>query len=191
VKHAAARLAALVGTAAALLVPAANAQAAQRYPNTPVGVFQDCENNGALTQTFPESVLARTLAELKTQALQYSDCADVIRAAELAGIAPGTTTTTTTTSTSSAAASGKKHHHHHGKPRRRIRSNPALAANNGARKVRIDGKVVEPGTIELRSGSIVGALPGSLIAVLVLLAVAAAALGGRAARNHARARRPQ
>ena len=56
---------------------------------------------------------------------------------------------------------------------------------------RIDGKVVEPGTIELRSGSIVGALPGSLIAVLVLLAVAAAALGGRAARNHARARRPQ
>jgi hypothetical protein len=190
VKHAAARLTGLAGTAAALLALSASAQAAQHYPNTPVGVFQDCENNGALTQTFSESVLAQTLAELKTQALQYSDCADVIRAAELAGIAPATTTTTTT-STSSSAAAGKKHHHHHGTRRRRIRSNPALAAKNGARKVRIDGTLVQPGAIELRSGSIVGALPGALIAVLVLLAVAAAGLGGRAARNHARARRPQ
>ncbi len=69
--------------ALALLVPATAAQA------SPTAVIRDCTDDEVLQGTYTQAELRRALAQLDADADEYTNCRDVIRAAQLAGAGGG------------------------------------------------------------------------------------------------------
>jgi hypothetical protein len=60
-----------------LLVPAGSALASG------ADVLKDCNNNGHLTKTYTQKELHQALAQMPADLREYSDCANIIRQAEL------------------------------------------------------------------------------------------------------------
>jgi hypothetical protein len=163
--------------ALALAAPAAAAAGG----NTPAALIQDCLRNGKITGHYSQQVYARALASLPTDVAEYSDCADVIRRAELAAAAgqpaPGAGSHTNPRAnplTSATAAS---------------RAAVAAAQRTGRAPVKVGAQVIQPGVVPVRASSITGTLPTALLVALASLLSIALALGGRRALAYVRARR--
>jgi hypothetical protein len=169
----------LLSVAVGLLIAPAAAHA------SPSALISDCLTNGKIVGHYSSQDYAQALANLPTDVSEYSDCADVIRRAQLTAAAGGK-------AAAAAAASAPAN----------PRLNPLVAAGpaeqsaiaqarqGGARAIELGGGTpVVPGVVAARTSSIFNGLPTPLLIALAILLAIAVGLGGWEATKLVRARR--
>jgi hypothetical protein len=141
-------------------------------------LIQDCITNGRITGHYSQQDYAQALAHLPSDIQEYSDCAQVIRAAELAaaaglptpgsgsGVSPRVNPLATATPAEKAAV--------------------AAAQSAGGQPLDVGGVVIKPGVVEPAAFN---TLPAPMLAVLAILLSIALALSAVRLRNFVRARR--
>lgn len=131
--------------------------------------------HGQSLKGFSQQAYRQALQELPTEVEEYSDCANLIRRAQLAaagGSGGGAAGAAGTTAIPLTAAE-----------RSALNSAPKLAAA----PVRVGNQTVSPGVIHATIASALSSLPNSLLAVLAFLLACTLLLAGRALRNRVRA----
>jgi hypothetical protein len=162
---------------AALLALACLATSASvAVADTGTKIIERCTHGQSLSG-FSQKDYRRALAELPTEVEEYSDCANLIRHAQLAAAGGGG---------GGSAGGGSS-------PLATPISPAEQSSLAGASKVssgplRIGGTSVQPGVIDANVSSAFSSLPAPLLAVLAFLLACAAALSGRsiqkAIRDH-------
>ncbi len=150
--------------------------AATAGADTGTTIINRCTHGKGLSG-FSQQDYRRALQELPTEVEEYSDCANLIRRAQLAaagggGGSPGGISTATATPLSPSEASALKRLH-----------------KTGAAPLRVGDQIVHPGVVHANIASALSSLPDSLLAIFAFLLACAAALAGRAIRNGIRAHR--
>jgi hypothetical protein len=136
--------------------------------DTGTKIIERCTHGQSLSG-FSQKDYRRALAELPTEVEEYSDCANLIRHAQLAAAGGG--------GAGGGSAGG-------GSPLPTPISPAEQSSLAGASKassgpLRIGGASVQPGVIDANVSSAFSSLPASLLAVLAFLLACAAALSGR------------
>jgi hypothetical protein len=126
---------------------------------------------------FSQQEYREALANLPTEVEEYSNCANLIRHAELAAAGGGSGAE----SASAAAAPVPL------TPTERTALNSVPKV--GVAPIQVGNQVVRPGVIHADIASAVNTLPSPLLAILAFLFVCALLLAGRAIGNRVRARR--
>ncbi len=163
----------LGATLAALVTIAVPAQA-----NTAETIIDRCTHGESLSG-FSQKAYGEALKELGAGTEEYSNCAQLIRQAQLAaaggghGAGGGTATTPTAAVTATPAE------------RRAI----AKAPSAGAAPVRIGGETIHPGVVHVDVTSALSSLPTPLLATLAFLLLCLLLAAGGAVRNRIRAHR--
>ena len=173
IRHRPALLAVLAATALLAIAPAASGDVGET-------IIQRCTHAQSLSG-FPPSAYARALKELGADAEEYTDCAALIRQAQVAaaagsrggGSGAGASAAGSAVATSATPAE---------------QSSIAHAASAGPAPVALDGQVINPGVVHASVSSALSTLPTPLLAMLALLFACAIAIGGGAVRNRIRAR---
>ena len=163
------RLAALAAPFAIALLSSAPAASAD------VGetIIQRCTHGQSLAG-FSQGAYSQALKELNADAEEYTDCAQLIRQAQLgaasgrAGPVAGATAIPATPAEQRAIA----HAAHAGGP------------------VRVGGQVINPGVVHANIASAISSLPTPLLATTAFLLACLIAVAGGVLRNRLRARRP-
>jgi hypothetical protein len=166
------RLICMTAAVALLLAPAA-AQA-----DGGAAVIRDCLNNGHITGHYTQKQYAQALAELPADVAEYSDCAGLIRRAQLAaaggrGVSGGGASPSNALGTASPAE----------------RAALRAAQNTGSHSFNVGGGLVRPGIVGVRSSSVFNALPTPLLIALAALLATALGAGGHRVWTIVRARR--
>jgi hypothetical protein len=148
-------------------------------------VIKDCTDDGVIQGHYSQQDYKNALANLPTDVDEYTDCRDVIKRAQTGGGSGGGGSAGGGTGGGTPAG---------GDPLASAtpaeRAAVAAARAGGAdNPVRIGGKLVQPGKLGFGGLGSPTTLPGSLIAVLVALGIAAAAAGATYVRNRVIARR--
>ena len=170
----------LAGALAWIGAPAASAKSSKSSSGSVQQVINDCMTNGKLTRHYPEKLLAQALAEMQTSTLQYSDCEDVIQAAEQAELAGNKNQ-----AEAQALSAGNARQQQPKADANKLKK----AAQAGGGRIVIAGEGLTPGAVVLHGSSLLGALPTALLIPLLALAGTAVVLGGESARRYVRARR--
>jgi hypothetical protein len=158
----------LVLVVLSLLTGAARADVGER-------IIERC-THGQSISGFSQQAYRRALQELPTEVEEYSDCANLIRRAQLAaaggqgGTGAGAPLVPTPLTSSE---------------RRALRRVP----KTGAAPLRVGGKLVQPGVVHPNVASALSSLPDPLLALLAFLLACALAVGGRAVTRRVIARR--
>jgi hypothetical protein len=155
------------------LVAAPTAMAASRNQ-----IIKDCADDSRLQGHYSKSELRDARQNLPSDVSEYTDCADVLRRAELPdskGGGGGGGTGGGSGGGPAAAAGGG------GGPlltpsTDKDRKQLADAAAAGGQPVSIDGESVVPGASGLHAGATRNGMPGTLLAVLIALALGGIAL---------------
>jgi len=126
---------------------------------------------------FSQQAYREALANLPTEVEEYSDCANLIRRAELsaAGGAGGAGEPAAATAPIPLSPA----------ERRALNNVPKV----GSAPLRVGNQVVRPGVAHVNIASALNSLPSPLIALLALLFACALLLAGRAIRDRVRAHR--
>jgi len=166
------RLTLLLGLLAALAT-ASPAEAASRNQ-----IIKDCADDGRLQGSYTKSELRDARQNLPSDVAEYTDCADVLRRAELpdggsGGGAPGGTGTTGGGTAPAGGSGGELL----GPTSEADYEELARAAKAGAQPVSINGESIVPGASGLAPGAARNGIPGPLLVVLILLAAGIAAIG--------------
>jgi len=144
--------------------------------NVGATIIERCTHGQSLSG-FSQKDYRQALQELPTEVEEYSDCANLIRRAQLAAAGQG--------------GSGKGE----SAPTAPIPVTPAerSALNNapkaGAAPLRVGGQVVSPGVIHASVASALSSLPTPLLATLAFMLACALLLAGRAIRDRVHANR--
>jgi len=166
-----------LGTIVALALLASAAPAAGDVGAT---IINRCTHGQSLSG-FSQQAYKRALQELPADVEEYSDCASMIRRAQLAaaggpssrGGSAGAGAPVTATPLTPAERTAISHLPH-----------------TGASPLRVGNDVVHPGVVHANISSAFSSLPSPLLAILALILACALAFGGRALRDRVRARRP-
>jgi hypothetical protein len=150
-------------------------------------VIKDCTDDGVIQGHYSQQDYKNALNNLPTDVDEYTDCRDVIKRAQTGGTggsggpgAPGGGAGGGTPAGGDPLANATASE----------RAAVAAAQAGGAAKpVSIGGKLVQPGKLGFGGLGSPTSLPGSLIAVLVALGIAATAAGATYVRNRVIARR--
>jgi hypothetical protein len=160
-------LAPLVALALLWVAPAASADVGET-------IIQRCTHGQSLAG-FSQSDYSKALKELSADAEEYTDCASLIRQAQLAAAGgrggsggPAAVPLVTTPAEQRAIAH---------------------AARAGAAPVKVGGQVIRPGVVHANIASAFSSLPAPLLALLAFLLACLIAWGGGALRNRVRAGR--
>jgi hypothetical protein len=140
-------------------------------------VIRDCLNHGHITGHYTQKQYAQALAELPADVAEYSDCAGLIRRAQLgaAGGRGGGGGGSPSNALSTASPS----------ERAALRS----AQKAGNHSFDVGGGLVRPGVVAVRSSSVFNALPTPLLIALAALLATALGAGGHRVWTIVRARR--
>jgi hypothetical protein len=139
-------------------------------------IINRCTHGKSLSG-FSQQDYRRALQELPTEVEEYSDCANLIRRAQLAaaggggsagGGAPAAIATPVTPAESKALSRVRK---------------------TGSAPLLVGDQLVRPGVVHANVASALSSLPSPLLAILSFLLASAVLLAGRALRNRVRARR--
>jgi hypothetical protein len=152
--------------AAALLLLISAAASARADVGTTI--INRC-THGQSVSGFSQQDYRRALQELPTEVEEYSDCANLIRKAQLAaagGGASGAGTGAVATPLTPAERSA-------------LRRVP----QTGAAPLVVGGEIIRPGVVHADIASALSSLPDPLLALLAFLLACALALAGRALRN--------
>jgi len=137
-------------------------------------IIERCTHGQSLSG-FSQSAYRQALQELPTEVEEYSDCANLIRRAQLAAAGKG----------GSGEASGSTP----------IPVTPAesralnRAVKAGAAPLRVGNQVIRPGVIHANIASALSSRPASLLATLAFMLACVLLLAGRAIRNRVHAHR--
>jgi len=138
-------------------------------------IISRCTHGQSLSG-FSQQAYRQALQELPTEVEEYSDCANLIRPAQLAtagaGGAPGATAAVTATPLTPAESGALKR-----------------ALKTGSPPLQVGGAVVRPGVVPVNIASAVSSLPTPLLATLAFMLACALVLAGRALQNRVRAHR--
>jgi hypothetical protein len=171
---------------------------------SPTALIRDCMTNGRIVGHYSQQDYSQALANLPTDVAEYSDCAGVIRRAQLAAAAGGAGAVTPRAAQlgagaggGGAAAAGGGVAASAANPRQdpltyadpAERAAIARARSGGSSQIDLGGQLVRPGTVATRTSSILNSLPTPLVIALAALAAIAVVVCGRYARNLVRARR--
>jgi hypothetical protein len=145
--------------------------------DTGAKIIERCTHGQSLSG-FSQKDYRRALQELPTEVEEYSDCANLIRNAQLAALGgtgggPGSSGPAAVATPLSPAE----------------QSSLTQAPKTGSAPLSIGDQLVHPGVVHADIASAFSSLPDPLLAVLILLLACTAALGGRAILNGVRARR--
>jgi hypothetical protein len=162
--------------AVALALAAALSIAVPARADVGATIIERC-THGQPLGGFRQQDYRRALQELPAEVEEYSDCANLIRRAEL-----------------NAAGAGPAGSASEGAPPipltpREVASLRAVS-HTGAAAQRLDGRVVRPGVVQASVSSALSTLPTPLLALLALLSAFALLWGGSSIRDRVRARRP-
>ena len=141
-------------------------------------IVQQCTSTGAVSDTYSQAAYSEALRELGADAVEYTDCQQLIRAAQLAAAARaggGAAASGLSGAPSVPAASFT--------PRERAAIAALASPKTGGAPVAIAGKLVRPGLVPVTLASTVSALPTPLQVLLAILAGAALLALGRVLRN--------
>lgn len=164
---------------AAVLLLIVLSLAASAPADTGTNIINRCTHGQSLSG-FSQAEYRRALAELPTEVEEYSDCANLIRRAQLAAAAGGGGSGASSRGAAALTAIPVT-------PAERKALNHIARA--GASPQRVGNQIVRPGVVHANIASALSSMPDSLLAVLVFLLACAFALGGRAIRNGIRAHR--
>lgn len=143
-------------------------------------IIADCTDDGVLQGTYTAKQLRDARKHLPSDVAEYSDCADVLRRAELPSNAGSGGGGTTTPGVSSAPGAPTGNGGATTKPLvpETPQDNDALAQSSAAPEtpVKVGGQDLLAGAAPLREGYRANGLPNSLKIALVLLALAGLAL---------------
>jgi hypothetical protein len=128
---------------------------------------------------FSQQAYRRALAELPTEVEEYSDCANLIRQAQLSAAAGRS-------GSSGGGGAGPVATPLSPSEHRALQSVP----RTGAKPLAVGGSLVRPGVVHADIASALSSLPDPLLAVLALMLACLLALGARAIGRSVRARRP-
>jgi hypothetical protein len=151
------------------IVPAARADAGTT-------IIERCTHGQSLSG-FSQQDYRRALQELPAEVEEYSDCANLIRRAQLAAAGGG-----------GAGGAG-------GDAAAAIPLTPSERAalrripKTGAEPLRVGGELISPGVVHASVASALGSLPSPLLAILAFLLACALLLAGSSIRNRVRAHR--
>jgi hypothetical protein len=164
-----------IGSALALALSLLACLAAAASADTGAKIIERCTHGKSLSG-FSQKDYRRALQELPTEVEEYSDCANLIRRAQLAaagggGGGPGAGGGAVATPLSASE-----------------RSALTRAPQAGAEPQTIGDQVVRPGVVHANISSALSSLPDPLLAMLAFLLACALALGGRAIQKGIRAR---
>lgn len=163
-----------------LLVTALLAVASPARADVGETIIQRCTHGQSL-RGFSQRDYGRALKELSADAEEYTDCAALIRQAQLAAARGG-----------GAGASGGAGE----APLTPIAVTPseqraiARAAKTGGAPLAVGTDVVHPGVVHADVASAFSSLPTPVLAIVALVLAAALAFGANLLRNRVRARRP-
>jgi hypothetical protein len=166
-----------LGVTAALALLATAAPAAGDVGAT---IINRCTHGQSLSG-FSQQAYKRALQELPADVEEYSDCASMIRRAQLAAAGSGP-------SRGGPAGAGAP-----------VAATPLTPSergaisrlpHTGAAPLRVGNDVVHPGVVHANISSALSSLPDPLLAILALILACALAFGGRSLRDRVRARRP-
>lgn len=129
---------------------------------------------------YNQNAYREALKHLPTEVSEYSDCANLIRKAELAAVGGGGPSPATETSAPNVPLALTA-------PEQRALQRAHHSA--GSKPVQVGSKPIEPGVVQANISSAVNKLPHSLFAVLALMLVGALGLGGREVYQRVNARR--
>ena len=140
-------------------------------------IISRCTHGQSLSG-FSQKAYQQALQELPTEIEEYSDCANLIRRAQLAAAGRGG---------SGAGESG-------GATPLPLTPSERTALNRapklGAAPLRVGNQLIRPGVVHADIASALSSLPNSLLAILTFLLACTLLLAGRALRNRVRAHRP-
>jgi hypothetical protein len=168
--HRPALLIALLATAALASAPAASADVGET-------IIQRCTHGQSLAGFSPRAY-SRALKELSADAEEYTDCAALIRQAQLAAASHKPGVAGESGSAIATVATPKE--------QRAV----AHAAKAGSSPVRLDGEVVHPGVVHASIAGALSTLPIPLLATLALMLAGLLAAAGNTVRKRFRAGRP-
>lgn len=161
------RLWAAAVLSACLLVPAGSALAGGG------DVLRDCNNNGHLTKTYTQKELHQALAQMPADLREYSDCANIIRRAELGldgggaggggGANPGATAQNPFAGATPQEAA-------------RAQRDIVTARRTGGAPQRVGTASATPGTLAYRQVKSISKLPAPLLVLVVLILLGAGGL---------------
>ncbi|MCA1689151.1 MAG: hypothetical protein LC720_01475 [Actinobacteria bacterium] len=177
---------------------------------SPQALIRDCMTNGRIVGHYPQQDYSQALGNLPTDVAEYSDCAGVIRRAQLAAAAAaggagtvtpraaqlgagagagggGAGTAATGGGVAASAANPRRDPLTYADPAERAAI--ARARSGGSSQIDLGGQLVAPGTVATRTSSILNSLPTPLLIGLAALAAIAVVVCGRYARDVVRARR--
>jgi len=152
-----------------LVLPATTASA-----DTGAKIIERCTHGQSLSG-FSQKDYRRALAELPTEVEEYSDCANLIRRAQLAAAGGGGGPSSGGPAATPLSASEQ----------RAI----TRAPKSGGEPLKVGNELVSPGVVHADVSSALSSLPDPLLAMLAFLLACTAALGGRAILKVVRAHR--
>jgi hypothetical protein len=138
-------------------------------------IIERC-THGQSISGFSQQAYRRALQELPTEVEEYSDCANLIRRAQLAAAGGQGASGAGAPLVATPLTSGE---------RRALRRVP----KTGAAPLRVGGKLVQPGVVHADVASAFSSLPDPLLALLAFLLACALAVGGREVTRRVIARR--
>ncbi|MHB8235228.1 MAG: hypothetical protein ACYDHT_11310 [Solirubrobacteraceae bacterium] len=150
--------------------------AATAGADTGTKIIERC-THGQSISGFSQQDYKRAIAELPTEVEEYSDCANLIRRAQLAAAAGGSGSGGGGAPPTPALLSSEE------------KAKLGKVPKTGAAPLKIGAQTVHPGVIHANISSAFSSLPDSLLAVLAFLLACAVALGGRRVGKVVRARR--
>ncbi len=144
-------------------------------------IIQRCTHGESLSG-FPPRAYSRALKELSADAEEYTDCASLIRQAQVAaasghGGGGGGAAGSSTAGPVATAATPRE------------QQSVARAAKGAGEPVAFDGQVIRPGVVHTSVASALSTLPTPLLATLALILACLLAAAGFLARNRVRAGR--
>jgi hypothetical protein len=164
---------------------------------SPQALIKDCLKNGRVVGHYSQQDYSQALANLPTDVAEYSDCAGVIRRAQLSSAVGGGGAVSARSGTIGAGAGGGGAPTAPANPRADPLSSAApseraavdQARRGGSTAVDVGGQLLRPGVVAARTSSILNALPTPLLVALGALTLIGLAVAGRFARDLVRARR--
>jgi hypothetical protein len=147
--------------------------AAQASADVGTKIIERC-THGQSISGFSQQAYRRALQELPTEVEEYSDCANLIRRAQLAATTPG---------------SGGPGIVQAIPPSQKEQKALNRARKAGAGPLRLSGQTIQPGVVHANVASAFSSLPDPLLAVLAFLLACALALSGREIARRVRAHR--
>ncbi|HEX3434708.1 MAG TPA: hypothetical protein VHT25_11680 [Solirubrobacteraceae bacterium] len=144
--------------------------------DTGTKIIERC-THGQSISGFSQKDYRRALAELPTEVEEYSDCANLIRRAQLLAAGGGSGSNGSGAPPTATPLSSVE------------KAKLGRVPKTGAGAQKIGTQTVRPGVVHANISSAFSSLPDSLLAVLAFMLACAVALGGRSAGKVVRARR--